>query len=372
MLKNSLRPATYSALLILLCAAFNLPAQSNGDCNKLGAWLWYIEITGFQTHAQIADKLSSLGIKRIYVKVADGVHNPAIWPELTNTALVNAYKSRGLEVWAWSYNYPNNPTGQANALYKAAETGYQGYVVDVEMEFDGMTSQVSNLFSAFAAKKTQAIADNKADSTFKLYCTTWGNPVLHNFSINLIDPHVDGFMPQTYVEAWGPSYVNNLEYWIQVTNDEYAQLGATKPIHHINALEDGAMTAAQIDQYIAKAGPETSLWRIPGGGVSTSLWSTWEQIDWEKNFCPPSSTSTLVQGICTLSPNPASDRAYLQTDGLKGRLELFDLSGKLLSSEVVDAGTAQHRIDLSRLPSGIFMVKWSTAQGMNFGKLVKA
>ena len=46
-----------------------------------------------------------------------------------------AYQSRGLECWAWSYNYTNNPVEQAEALYIAAQTGYEGFIVDVEVEF---------------------------------------------------------------------------------------------------------------------------------------------------------------------------------------------------------------------------------------------
>ena len=107
---------------ILLSLLFVLPwvlSAQSPDCNKLGAWLWYIEITEFSTHTQIADTLASLGVKRIYVKVADGQPNPAIWPELNDSSLVNAYRSRGLEVWAWSYNYPGNSSAQAQALYLA-------------------------------------------------------------------------------------------------------------------------------------------------------------------------------------------------------------------------------------------------------------
>lgn len=85
-------------LLFSLLLALPLSAQDTDDCNHLGAWLWFIEITGFDTHAEIADSLSNMGVKRIYVKVADGGINPAVWPELLDASVVADYKSRGLEV----------------------------------------------------------------------------------------------------------------------------------------------------------------------------------------------------------------------------------------------------------------------------------
>ncbi len=348
-----------------------MEAQSD-DCNKLGAWLWYIEITGFQTHAQIADTLSALGVKRIYVKVADGSVNTNNWPELIDVNLVNTYKSRGLEVWAWSYNYPNNPNAQAEALYKAAQTGYEGFVLDVEMEFDGLSTQVTNLFTAFANKRQQAITDGHANSNFKIYCTTWGNPDDHNFRIDLINPHVDGFMPQTYVEAWGQSYVNNLEYWINAGNVEYASLGSTKPIHHIASLEEGGMTAAQINRFIDTSGSETSIWRIPGGGVSTSLWNTWNNINWNTNFCTPSSVETLspVASLMIL-PNPTTDVVNIQTGGQAGSLQVFNSTGGLIYKADIGVGTETYRLELGMQPKGIYQILFRTEQGLMLGKVVR-
>ncbi len=359
------------AFLALALLPDHAQAQQ-ADCNKLGVWLWYIDITGFQAQAQIADTLRSLGIKRVYVKVADGTPNPTVWPELLDTNLVKAYRSRGIEVWAWSYNYTNNPSGQAEALYQAAKTGYQGFVVDVEMEFDGKTTPLTALFTAFAAQKQQAIAEHKADSTFQLYCTTWGNPKDHNFHLELIDPHVDGFMPQTYVEIWGPTYVNNLENWIEVGNQEYAMLGATKPVHHIAALETGGMTPADLDRFIAKSGPQTSLWRIPGGGVPLSLWNTWRQVNWRKNFCPPSGTeeSDSLQPLA-LSPNPASDFLHIVTGGQPAVLSLYDATGHLVFSKKTDADDTSHLLDVRGYTPGLHFLRLKTTSAERWGKWVK-
>jgi hypothetical protein len=347
-----------------------ISAQTN-DCNHLGAWLWYIESTDFLTHESLADSLKSLGIKRVYVKVADGQPNPAVWPELTNAAVPQAYQSRGLECFAWSYNYLNNPTGASAALYTAASTGYDGYVVDVETEFDGKTTQLSDLFTAFAAKKTKAIADGKATADFKLYCTTWGNPADHNFHVELINPHVDGFMPQTYVEQWGQTYTDSLEKWIAVGNAEYASLGATKPNHHIMAMQDGNLDAAEANRFIAASGAETSIWRIFGGTYGVETWTRWNDIEWNKNFCTPISEPQSVDNQqLTVSPNPASDFFELKNDGSSGILRIFDAVGKLVLETEIIAEKDASKIALASVPNGIFEAVFLGKNGLKTGRLV--
>ncbi len=363
----------YIALVAALLLGGNLLAQqpTSTDCNKLGAWMWYIDITGFQTHAQVADTLSALGIKRIYIKVADGAPNTAIWPELVDVTIPPAYLAKGIEPWAWSYNYTSNPTTQANALKIAAETGYVGFVVDVEQEFDGLSTQVTNLFTAFATKKQEAIANGSADSTFQLYCTTWGNPKDHNFRIDLIDPHVDGFMPQTYVEIWGPTYVSNLTTWIGVGNQEYAELGATKPIHHIAALETGGMTAAQMDAFFEASGPESSLWRIPGASVPQSLWNTWNAVNWEADFCAPSSTSEAADTrTLECRPNPIHDYCEVNLPAA-GLLTLFDAMGRVVVRQQA-ARTGWQHIALPHLLGGAYYWHFTSENGkVATGKVVK-
>ncbi len=296
---------------LLLCGSLSIYAQE--DCNKLGAWLWFIEITGYDSHEELADKLSSVGANRIYVKVADGGIDSSTWPELVDENLIQAYQAKGLEVWGWSYNYPGNEINQAKALYRAAQNGYEGFVVDVEMEFDGNPNAISALFEAFSNERQRAIDDGIVVDTFNLYVTTWGNPMDHNFPISSMDPYVTGYMPQTYVEQWGQSFVDNLEYWIDVGNEEYANLGATKGIHHIIAAENGDITPQNVNDFFRASGRESSLWRIPGGGVSLDIWNMWEQVNWDMDFCETTSTKDNQESFnLNLFPNPSREYVYLK------------------------------------------------------------
>jgi len=322
------------------------------DCNQLGVWLWHVERTGF-THDILAYNLASADVKRVYVKVADGRVNPTRWTELVDRELVDTYRAAGVSPWAWSYNYTDNYEEQARAVYMAAETGYDGFVVDVEMEFDGKAQELEQLFAAFHDSKLQAIADGYADEDFSLYVTTWGNPKDHNFSITSMDPYVDGYMPQTYVEYWGTSYVNNITYWIQEGNREYKELGATKPIHHIASTATGVMTPELIDEFIAASGPETSLWRVPGGGVDFSVWEDWNQVDWNKDFCE--STSIVpVQSSPLLYPNPFRESLFIG-DYSNSSYRLYNLMGELVMK--LEKGW---NYNLEALPAGSYILKFNS------------
>ncbi|QCK15143.1 S-layer homology domain-containing protein [Mangrovivirga cuniculi] len=254
-------------------------ARISGN-NKLGMWLWYLEGTGYSSHSALASDLVDMGVSRIYVKVADGTN---IWKENKDQAVVNAYKNAGLEVWAWAYNYPGNEYSQANAVYYAAQAGFQGFVSDIEVEFDGKTSELHSLFGEFRKAINEANSDGYGNG-FKLYCTSWGNPKDHGMRVDIIDQYVDAHMPQTYLEVWGGSYMSNAKYWVDYGTNEYRSLGCKKPVHHIISTEYDQITSSQINDAIAASGAETSIWRIPGGGTSLSIWNTLENVNWAADF----------------------------------------------------------------------------------------
>ena len=329
-----------------------LLSQDDDTCSKLGVWLWRFEQTGQQSHDNLARTIGSMGGKRIYVKVADGSYNPTSWPTIADQDLVAAYEKEKVEPWAWSYNYQGNVEAQARALYEAAKTGYHGFVVDIEIEFNGEDETLEALMQAFYAERERAIADGYASADFPFYVTTWGNPATHNFRIDIIDDYVDGFMPQTYVEEWAGSHLSAIEACIQEGNAEYASLGATKPLHHIVSTAQEKLSAEEITDFFRIAGPETSLWRVPGGGVSTLIWDRWRDVDWDINFCQPVSVRDLDLPSITIFPNPASQ--YIEIDlsetTTPGQVEIYNQQGSLVLDHAFDNAS----IDISLLPAGIY------------------
>ncbi len=356
-------------LFISFSPFFQLLAQNNETCNKLGVWLWRFEQTGQPSHDNLARTISSMGGKRIYVKVADGGYNPDSWPTIADKDLLASYEIENVEAWAWSYNYPGNVEAQAQALYEAAKTGYQGFVVDIEVEFNGEDETLEALMQAFYAERERAIADGYASVDFPFYVTTWGNPATHNFRIDIIDDYVDGFMPQTYVEEWAGLHLSAIEACIEEVKVEYASLGATKPLHHIVSTAQEILTAEEITEFFRIAGPETSLWRVPGGGVSTLIWDRWRDVDWDINFCQTVSTNTIVLPRINLFPNPASESIEIDVSesALKGQVEIYHQQGSMVLKKHFD-GKA---IDISSLAAGMYHLVFIHEQGNVHKRFVK-
>jgi len=353
-------------IIFLLCICTVLAAQSDCD-NKLGAWIWYVELTGMDTHENVADSLSSVGIKRVYTKVADGSVDSIWWPEIVDQGVIEAYHDQDMEIWAWSYNYPDNDAAQAEALYLAAKTGYDGYVVDVESEFDGKAEPLSSLFVAFYNARQQAIDDGYITEDFKIYCTTWGNPDDHNFRIDLIDPWVDGYMPQTYVEIWSnASLLPDLEYWIEVGTQEYIDLGATKPIHHMTATENNIMTGDELNRFMKIAGPEFSIWRIPGGGTPNEIWDDWNEVEWDYDFCELTNVEvTLTASNVKVFPTITQGQIFLESKVKMERIILIDQMGNTSSILPND------NISIDSYTNGIYTLQIVTGANIENHRIVK-
>lgn len=100
-------------------------------------------------------------------------------------------------------------TLQAEVLYMDAQTWYDDFVVDVERQFVGKPDEAAAFFESFYNARQKAILDVIINEDFQIYCTTWGNSKDQDFPISSIVPFVDSYMPQTYVEIWGQSYIEN-------------------------------------------------------------------------------------------------------------------------------------------------------------------
>lgn len=354
-------------LLSSIIALLTIATSAQSDCeNKLGVWIWYIELTSMDTHAAASDSLFSVGIKRVYTKVADGSVDSTWWPEIVDKELIQSYHEKDMEIWAWSYNYPENDIAQAEALYLAAKTGYDGYVIDVESQFDGKAEPLSSLFVAFNNAKQQAIDDGYITDDFKIYCTTWGNPMDHNFRIDLIDPWVDGYMPQTYVEIWsGGSLIDDLEYWIEVGTEEYIDLGATKPIHHMTATENNIITGDELNRFMKVAGPEFSIWRVPGGEVPNEIWDDWNEVEWDYDFCQFTKTQNYNKSkISKIYPTITNNHINIISDRAINRIILIDQMGKKypLSKDVKS---------LHSYPNGAYTIQIYLDSGIETHRIIK-
>lgn len=54
-------------------------------------------------------------------------------------------------------------------------------------------------------------------------------------------------------------------------------------------------------------------------------------------------------------PNPAHDHFYLRADTLPGRVEIYDMSGRLRQSEKIEEGQTEVRIEVN-LKKGVYIL----------------
>jgi hypothetical protein len=280
--------------------------------NVFGAWLWYAKQLN-KSHEQIASEMAAIGVKRIYIKIADGRDICSVklnYVDVCDKNTAAVYKAKGIEPWTWSYNYnydiakePNAYTTAAGALSKSVEFGYMGHVVDIETEFDGKSKELEDLLMAFSVAREKAKTDKLIDAKYLLTVTTWANPVDHNMNIAIIDKYVDAHQPQTYLEEWakGGKYANAINDpigRIAAVNQEYRSQGSTKPIWHIVSTDANTITPTQLTEFFKGAGPYASIWRIPDGtGVPLQVLDKWKTLDWTRLVFTQTSASDAINYV---------------------------------------------------------------------------
>lgn len=81
----------------------------------------------------------------------------------------------------------------------------------------------------------------------------------------------------------------------------------------------------------------------------------------------PKGTPTGNELEFFLYPNPTSNFLYAQVPE-KGTLELFSISGQFIRSIVVPQATTELSIDTSKLPTGLFILRFTTANGVKISQ----
>jgi hypothetical protein len=311
-----------------------------GGSRKWGAWIWTIDQHRkvASNHAEMAQHLAKMGVKRVYIKIADG--NRGAVPGMDfpddDPKVAAAYKARGIEPWAWAYNYPTtrfSAASQADFLYKAAKMGYRGFVADVEGEFERAAkpaAEVGALFSAFADARKRAQAEGLTSKGFGFYATTFGWISQHAaMNVGIMDRYVDAHLPQTYTVFWGSNSMASPKSEIARITQQYRDAGATKPIHHIASIEYSVsggttrqLSAAQLQSFMDAAGNEASIWAVPRDTTAVSnmevpfqSWALFRSLDWGGAVNPPPppppGTKTLNQKYADWFENNANyDKVY--------------------------------------------------------------
>ncbi|MBR5254899.1 MAG: T9SS type A sorting domain-containing protein, partial [Bacteroidales bacterium] len=74
----------------------------------------------------------------------------------------------------------------------------------------------------------------------------------------------------------------------------------------------------------------------------------------------------------SLYPNPASDNATLDINGLNqdAKIVISDLQGRILSQDNINAGTTRYTINVSDMASGVYYIRIITNNVVSTQKLI--
>jgi peptidoglycan hydrolase-like protein with peptidoglycan-binding domain len=102
-----------------------------------GMWIWELPKVEGGDPSAIATRALANNVRTVFVKSGDGTD---YWEQFT-PGLVQALKSRGIEVCAWQYVYGNNPEAEADVAVQAKNAGAACFVIDAETEYEGKYAQ---------------------------------------------------------------------------------------------------------------------------------------------------------------------------------------------------------------------------------------
>lgn len=257
---------------------FRLTDANRG--NHLGVWSEGLGATGVESHEELAERLAGRGVKRLYLKVADGQADCDQWPDNCDPGVPDTYHAAGIEVWAWSAVRTRDPDIQALALTLAADTGYDGYVVHLGGEWAGQDSGANFLFQAFRMEYDESIDADRVPDGWPLLASVPGDAPALGLPLDTISTYVTGYMPRVYADEGGVAVGGDPEGAIEAVRCALRDAGVTLPLHVVGDSTAGTLSASATDTFLQVAGESGSLWRVPDEADPEDVWATWSDVDW--------------------------------------------------------------------------------------------
>lgn len=244
--------------------------------NDLGVWLEGLGGTGYDTHADLAARLAPLGVKRVFLKVADGSADCEVWPDNCDPDVPAAWHAAGIQVWAWSVVRPRDADIQALALTLAADTGYDGYVVHLAPEWADQTAGFDAVFQAFKRELDESITADRVPDAWELRASIPADAAEAGWDLAALDGWVTAVHPRLEEAEAAADPAGAVEAARCALRDG----GLTVPLHPMVDTTGGSLGAAGLDALFAAAGREGSAWKVPAADDLGGTWATWEAADW--------------------------------------------------------------------------------------------
>ena len=230
--------------------------------NGRGAWVWYASQCG--TVEDMIFWARQGKIDHLLVKVGDGnrfgtADEPFVFSDQFENVR-DGLKAAGIRVLTWSYNYLNDPQGEADIAIWALNNGSDGHVFDIESESEG---------KADAADMLGALVRSKHPDAFLAYAPH----AVIDYHLKLpylqFNAFCDAVMPQFYTLELGngrewsfPRLFAEWDRWIGL----WQASGNTVPVlvPFIDGYKDGnTATIAEYGPIATARGIEgVSIWRF--------------------------------------------------------------------------------------------------------------
>ncbi len=287
--------------LTLTARAYNSAGEEVGDDstrtrvvdlaaeNQLGVWLEDNEVAGY-THEELASRLQSLGVKRVYIQTGATGAGCDLYPDGCDKTVPAAYHDRGIQAFAFATPAPSGSANLATNVTYVADADYDGYVLQLTDQWGGQGTALASTLDAFRGVVDENIAIGRAPSNFPLYVAAGPTPVEIDLRLDVADAYVDGFMPLLLVEEMGADAIAAPEDALAAAVCEFASYGLTHPLHPVVGTVSGEVTPLGVNNFFDAGGAGSSVWRIPDSGDANDVWATWGKVDWTESTLPASAT----------------------------------------------------------------------------------
>ncbi|MHB8191809.1 MAG: hypothetical protein ACYDGL_00850 [Bellilinea sp.] len=195
-------------------------------------FLWQVSAAAGGRPDDIAAWLKNAGFEGVIVKVADGpyAYRPPVigWSENLSMALITALRANGLAVIGYGFLYGYNPTGEADvAIVQTQKYGLDGYVFDVEGQFDARSNAEANAYALMSRYRKSCPDTPTAFCSWALWRSPKTGAAWHPLPVaRAFMQFCDIGMPMIY---WGGETANDMDWWLKNSLIQWRQL-TEKPI----------------------------------------------------------------------------------------------------------------------------------------------
>lgn len=275
-----------------------------------GLWIWMLSSCMGGDLNKTIQQCKDFDISYVIVKCGDGENT---WDQFTQE-MVDAFHAAGIKIYSWSYVYGNDPLREAAIAMWALDMGVDGHVFDAESEYEGKSTQATEML--------QAVRNHSA-SAFLAYAPFPIIDVHQSYPYLEFGKYCDAVMPQIY---WGDFQMtpldamnwmyDNFSRWEKTWQDE-GRGESVKPIIPLGqAYDNPEVTPAY------KSTPEdiTEFIAASRGYMSVNFWSfqhilgdpIWEALR-DNNVKPPAVVATTPVVVVTDNPSQPETPVVLST-----------------------------------------------------------